>query len=72
MSGYPTYQRGPSTMMLVLAWVIAVITGLYMLPWAVALTRGRPDSTMIGLINLLAGWTLIGWLVALVLACRKR
>jgi hypothetical protein len=39
------------------AWIIAIVTLGYMLPWA------------IGWINLLLGWTLIGWIIALVMAC---
>lgn len=52
-----------------LAWVAAVCTLLYMLPWAVAATRGKSNATAVALINLLLGWTLIGWIVALVMAC---
>ena len=51
------------------AWVIAVCTLGYMLPWAVAATRGKSNAGAIGWINLLLGWTLIGWIVALVMAC---
>lgn len=40
-----------------------------MLPWAVAATRGKSNATAVALINLLLGWTLIGWIVALVMAC---
>ena len=52
-----------------IAWIVAVLTGFYMLPWAVAATRGKSNSGTIGLINLLLGWTVIGWVVALVMAC---
>jgi hypothetical protein len=51
------------------AWIIAVITFLYMLPWAVAATRGKSNSVAIALLNLLLGWTFIGWVAALVMAC---
>jgi hypothetical protein len=40
-----------------------------MLPWAVAATRGKSNALAIGLLNFLLGWTFIGWLAALVMAC---
>jgi hypothetical protein len=58
-----------NTALIVVAWVLAVLTLGYMLPWAVAETRGRPNSLAIGLLNFLVGWTLIGWIAALVMAC---
>jgi hypothetical protein len=41
-----------------------------MLPWAIAATRGRSNQAAIGLINLFLGWTFIGWIVAIVMACQ--
>lgn len=55
--------------MLVLAWIVAVVTLGYMLPWAIAESRGKANSGAVGLVNLLLGWTVIGWIVALVMAC---
>jgi hypothetical protein len=51
------------------AWVLAILTLGYMLPWAIAATRGKSNAGAIGWINLLLGWTLIGWIIALVMAC---
>ena len=51
------------------AWVFAILTFGYMLPWAVAATRGKSNSGAIALLNFLLGWTFIGWVAALVLAC---
>lgn len=51
------------------AWVVAVCTLGYMLPWAIAATRGKANSGAIGWLNLLVGWTVIGWIAALVMAC---
>ena len=51
------------------AWILAVLTGLYLLPWAIAATRGKSNSGTVGLVNLLLGWTVIGWIGALVMAC---
>jgi hypothetical protein len=41
---------------------------MYFLPSIVALVRSKRDVTAILLLNLLLGWTLIGWIVALVWA----
>ena len=54
---------------LAVAWVVAVLTFGYMLPWAIAATRHKSTSAPIALINFLLGWSLIGWVVALVMAC---
>lgn len=40
---------------------------LYFLPTVIA--RDKPDVLAIFLVNLFLGWTVIGWLVALVWAC---
>ncbi|MAY97669.1 MAG: hypothetical protein CMH84_14200 [Nocardioides sp.] len=39
-----------------------------MLPWAVAMSRGTRNRASVGWINFLLGWTIIGWIVALVMA----
>ncbi len=54
----------------ILAIIIALLTGGYLLPFSVALWRAHPETTKIFLLNLLLGWTLIGWVIALVWALR--
>ncbi len=63
-------EQRHSTLALVLAWTATVVTGGYFLPWAIAATRGKTNSTTIGWVNFLLGWTIVGWIVALVMACR--
>lgn len=58
-----------SALALVVAWAIAIVTLGYMLPWAVAATRGKSNSGAIALVNVLVGWSVVGWVVALVMAC---
>lgn len=41
---------------------------VYFLPWIIAACRQHPQRLAIVLINVFLGWTLIGWLVALVWA----
>ena len=57
-------------LVLVIAWVVAVVSGGYFLPWAIAVTRGKTNASTIGWVNFLLGWTVIGWVVALVMSLR--
>jgi hypothetical protein len=41
---------------------------LYLLPAIIASTRRRPHASTVTAIDLLLGWTGIGWLLALVMA----
>jgi len=41
---------------------------LYCLPWIVAKARHKRNVTAIAVLNILAGWTFLGWLIALVWA----
>ena len=50
------------------AVVVALLTAGYMLPWAVAALRGKSNHWTVFWINLLGGWTVILWIVALVMA----
>jgi hypothetical protein len=49
--------------------VIAV--ALYLLPVLVGWARRVPDIGSVAVINILLGWTLVGWAVALALALRS-
>lgn len=42
---------------------------LYFAPSIVAFYRAKPSRFGIALLNLLAGWTVIGWLAAFIWAC---
>ena len=44
---------------------------IYLLPTCVAMARGRRQATAIGVLNVLLGWTFIGWAIALVWACMR-
>ena len=43
---------------------------MYFLPSVVALARSKRDITAIVLLNFFLGWTMIGWVIALVWACK--
>ena len=54
---------------IIIAWCLALLTFGYMLPWAISASRGKSNATAIGLLDLLLGWTVIGWIAALIMAC---
>lgn len=62
-------DRRPAPVATVVSWVVAFFTYGYMIPWAVAATRGKSNHWTIFWVNLLLGWTIVGWLVAIVMAC---
>jgi hypothetical protein len=64
-----TDQRQSSTAVLVLAWVLTLLSGLYFLPWAIAATRGKATQWSVFWVTFLLGWTGVGWIVGLVMAC---
>jgi hypothetical protein len=43
---------------------------MYFLPTLIALIRSKRDILAIGLLNFFLGWTLIGWVVALIWAVK--
>ena len=71
----PTYNVTPVnqswTTTKVIALIVAILTGGYMAPWAVAAIRDVPHRSVFW-INLLLGWTIIGWIVALVMSLRAQ
>ena len=52
----------------IISWVVTVLTLGYMLPWAIAATRGKRNAWAIFWLTVLLGWTLVGWLVAVVMS----
>ncbi|MEO5852090.1 MAG: superinfection immunity protein [Nocardioides sp.] len=70
MSHIVTDQRGRPVSSVV-AIVVAILTGGYMLPWAIAAVRGNANTGRVFWVNLLLGWTVIGWIVALVMSIRE-
>ena len=57
------------TLTKIIAVIVAILTLGYMLPWAIAAVRDVPHWGVFWL-NLLLGWTLVGWIIALVLSLR--
>ena len=49
--------------------LLAVLVCAYFLPWIVATVRDHHNRGAIAVLNLLLGWTFLGWVIALVWAC---
>ncbi len=47
---------------------LVIGTALYFLPTIIAGVRKKRNLISIGLLNLLLGWTVIGWIIALIWA----
>ena len=58
-------------MRLFFAILIAILSLFYVLPFAVAFNRKRANTGAIFALNLFLGWSLIGWVVALVWALKE-
>ena len=48
--------------------LLIIVMLVYILPWLVALGREHHQANAIGLLNLLLGWTALGWIIALIWA----
>jgi len=53
-------------MRLIFAVLISVISLFYFLPFAIAFNRKRANTGAIFALNLFLGWSLVGWVLALV------
>jgi hypothetical protein len=49
----------------------AIAAALYLLPVLIGWSRRVPDIGSVAVINILLGWTLVGWVAALALALRS-
>lgn len=51
--------------------VITTLITAYMLPTLVAVVRHAPDLAAVTVINILLGWSVFGWVLAMALAVRR-
>lgn len=49
---------------------VLLLVALYFLPTIIACSRKVRNQGSVFVLDLFAGWTLIGWVVALAMACR--
>lgn len=66
-AAYWSTTNGP--LLIAYAIVFTVLLALYFLPTVVAGLQHRRQLVAIFVLNLVAGWTFIGWVAALVWAC---
>ena len=52
-------------------FVILTSLGIYFIPLIVALGRYHHQRTAIVMLNIFLGWTLLGWIIALIWACTE-
>ncbi|QWD69210.1 superinfection immunity protein [Polynucleobacter sp. VK25] len=57
-------------MRLIFAIILTILSLFYFLPFAIAFNKKRANSGAIFALNLFLGWSLIGWVVALVWAMK--
>lgn len=55
----------------IVAVISAILTAGYLLPWAIAAVRGNANAWSVFWVNLLLGWTVVGWIIALVMSIRE-
>ncbi|MBU3606743.1 superinfection immunity protein [Polynucleobacter sp. MWH-Creno-3A4] len=58
-------------MRLLFAILISVLSLFYFLPFAIAFNKKRANTGAIFALNLFLGWSLIGWVLALVWALKE-
>jgi hypothetical protein len=46
--------------------LLALAVALYFIPWIVAASRGHNNVGAIAVLNILLGWTVAGWIAAMV------
>lgn len=62
-----TTVNSPAHLLISLAAIIG-----YFIPTIVAWVRHVPHRGSVTVVNVFLGWTVIGWVVALAMACRSR
>lgn len=48
--------------------LLLLVFCVYFLPWLVALARRKTGRAQVFIVNLVFGWTFLGWIIALIMA----
>jgi len=62
-------SAGPNAAVIAIVWVLVIVA--YWVPTIVAVARKAPNRGSVAVINGFLGWTFVGWVVALAMACRS-
>ena len=54
---------------IIFVWIWLVSMFLYMIPTFIGCYRKHHNTLAIGMLNLLLGWTMLGWIISLIWAC---
>lgn len=68
MAAFATGSIGIAIMSLVYTPLIYIFYWLYMLPSYISYVRGTEISTVVTILNIIIGWTVIGWIILLIWA----
>jgi RsiW-degrading membrane proteinase PrsW (M82 family) len=63
-------QNLPLGQMIILGIALLCVVSFYLLPTFMAIKRKSPHRTAVVIINFFLGFTLVGWIIALVLASK--
>ena len=73
MLGYVDTSSASAIVMIgiVLAVIVGVVVALalYFLPTIIAISKGKRNKALIICLNIFLGWSFVGWIVSLILAC---
>ena len=58
-------------MRVIVAIIIGVLSVGYLLPWAIAIGRDHQSQWGILAVNFLLGWSIVGWIIALIWSLRE-
>lgn len=66
-------SNADNTAGVIVAWVFSIIAiAGYWVPTVVVLLRRAPNRWQVIVVNVFLGWTVIGWIVALVMAVKPK
>lgn len=71
MHHHTQLQNLPLSQMILLVIALFCVLAFYLLPTIMAIKRKSPHTTAVVIINFFFGFTLVGWIIALVLASKQ-
>jgi len=69
---HPQLQNLTLSQMVLLLIALFLVLAFYFLPTIIAIRRKSPHTTAVAILNFFLGVTLLGWIIALVLASKRQ